>query len=185
MTFLLDVDGDNQVVLLILIGGGALAFVLAGLLLVLKSRRRAGGRSGFSMDADFHVQDVDALARRGVLTPDERRRVMQAVARREMTREENAKHAGDDRELMSLLQSDPEAARDLLAKRERQSTPKTPPLTPSPTNKTPGPSSPTPRKDAPKSREGAAPKSRELDILLEKGAISREDYDRLTRALEP
>lgn len=189
--------------------------------IVTKKVRRMGGVSGMQM------QDADALKKKGLITPEEHRKIRQAMANREMERMSAQRRDEHERDILAQAEINPDAvvglltpeelqegrARKAAAKsREVRSAPESP-TTQAPARRparseTPDRTRPLPqaaktppepamnmprvvqsRRKAvgPEQGKPAAPSEGqppakapgELEVLLEKGAISPEEYQRL------
>lgn len=149
-------------------------------------------------DPAMSMMDIDRMRKRGLVDETEYRAIRRALAESEIDKERRRQQAERDKLILAQVEHDPEAAKLLLSP-EYQSPPAAPPphpvaapavkgLAPRPAlaatgaprspRSAPQPVSAVP---APQAQPSAAPPRRlsDLDVLLEKGAITLEEYDRL------
>ena len=118
--------------------------------------------------AGMTMQDIDSMKGRGLISEEEQRRIRQTMARRILEEGREARRAQQEQEILLEAQIDPDAVRKLVDR-----PPSDEQLAP-------------PRPQAPAASELSEPtpsaqprKLGQLEVLLEKGAISLEEYERL------
>jgi len=189
--------------------------------IVTNKVRRMGGVSGMQM------QDADALKKKGLITPEEHRKIRQSMANREMEHMSAQRRDEHEREILAQAEINPDAVVGLLTPEElregrarkaagksrkglvspepptaqvparrlaRLETPDRTHRPPPATNAPPEPAMNMPRvvqsrrkavgreqgkPAAPTEGQPPAKSPGELEVLLEKGAISPEEYKRL------
>lgn len=164
--------------------------------MVTKKVQSIGDGSAMSM------MDVDRLRKKGLVSEEEHRRIRSALASREVERTRKKQRQEQERMLLSQVEQNPLAAYQLLEL--DQQAPAPPAARPRPVS----PSAP-PSAEEGKARQDASPpamnmprvvqarnealtpqapgvssKPRDIDMLLEKGAITPEEYQRLKKFFE-
>jgi len=172
---------------------GLLIFRVVWKSMVTRKVRRLGLDSGMSM------MEIDRMRKKGIIDETEYRRIRSALAHHEVARNEDQQRIAKERAIIAQIEANPELARELIEPRpgERPRPPlnSAPPSPPQPgrpgalaepsypvgdPGQWPDPLARTPPPQAP------APPSKpsDLDLLLAKGAISKEEYARLKKLTE-
>lgn len=131
------------------------------------------------------MMDIDKMVKKGLLSEAETRALRHSLAQSEVDKERRRQQSEREKILLAQVAVDPEAAR-LLLNNDSVTDRKARPVLAAPANATTpaGTTAPRPSPAAAPAKPAAnAPAAvghpTDLDILLEKGAISREEYERL------
>jgi uncharacterized protein YutE (UPF0331/DUF86 family) len=149
---------------------------------VNRKLRSMGMASGMSM------MDIDQMAKKGMISPEEYRRIRHSLARHELDRTQQKLQSERERALIAQAEFDPEAARLLLAQNNPPAKPR-PAIKHSAPQTAPGGSSPGARLSPPPlgppigapTGPPAGTPPRDIDILLKKGIITGEEYERMKK----
>lgn len=138
---------------------------------------------GFETGMKF--QDLDTMRKKGLLSEEEYQRARHSLARHETERTANEREMARTAQLMQEVAVNPEAARKFLT--DEPATAPTAGAMP----RAPQPAMNNPRVVQARNAARTAPpeattlnKPRDIDLLLEKGAITQEEYDRLRKFFE-
>ncbi len=148
--------------------------------------------------AGISMQDIERMRREGLISEDEFKQVRRKAAQRELEAGQKRQQIDLDRQILAEVEINPEAARKLLAPQQlTEAQPRDEAIPP--TQPAAGPSSepakhprpgrlrvpPPPDLPAPAEEVDEIPDKsagkRDLDLLFEKGAISRAEYERLSK----
>lgn len=170
------------------------AIALVVLLIVRKMVRRSVNRNvrAQGIMSGMSMMDLDQMRRQGQLSDEEYKRVRQTLARKELERSRQRAQSGDPRDILAQIELNPDSARQFITPEPDPVATKPPAPAPPeeaaddlvlefPTAAPPQAARPKPA-SAPRPAQANPP--RDIDILLKKGIISREEYDRLRKFVE-
>lgn len=195
--------GESEILIWSLFGAG---IIICSIIYFIIWRRVLPGRNTQQQSvAGMHFTDVERMRKEGLISEEEYRSIKRKVAERTLAQTKAESDVARDRMILEQAAINPDAVRELIdakkAARKAEQEAAAPRQRPAATEATAGdplaglsrepaqgtapqPSMNNPRVVAEKQRAAAdratgGEGNSELDLLFEKGAISREEYERL------